>query len=510
VKAPNPIDRWEEELTMPMLSRVRFPEDIEPLVQLIEDTPPEGILARALERLRAGLPIQTMLTASALAVTRSSDLPPGHHGGPLHPLAGLYAVAKLVGRLEGEQRFIPVLQHVALSNRHIHHPAMGPFQLLEFAPLDAGGVEATESAFLKAVTRGESNHADHLFQWLWQHASAIEAFDLLMSVAIPKNFHDDHYFLFPAFLWRTFETGILDRSYLPLLMRPAVRYVTRYPVAPNNPIASPLPRIEALIEEHGLLTRVLRQRTGADETAAVGGLGEAMARVDAYAHIPVLMAKALADGLSLEGAGEALSIGAAGLFLRSLTGNPMDVHLHTSANLRRYLLRLDGLSLRSKLLLLLTWHTGPEVRSTENRMERAPQPDRAAVAALPHRAEPDLLDAIAQSIYSQPPTDFSKVANLGEMRAVPEVKETVNLAQQYVERGYDPATLIARLAEIVCHDNFTEMHAVKHHQAIVEEFHATREPWRSMHLVCGAQASAISFGKNMTVYEEYLERLHAA
>ena len=62
----------------------------------------------------------------------------------------------------------------------------------------------------------------------------------------------------------------------------------------------------------------------------------------------------------------------------------------------------------------------------------------------------------------------------------------------------------------VCHDNFTEMHTFKHHQSIVEEYHATREPWRWMHLVCGAQAAAISFGKNMTVYEEYLELLHAA
>ena len=44
-----------------------------------------------------------------------------------------------------------------------------------------------------------------------------------------------------------------------------------------------------------------------------------------------MIAQALADGLSIEGAGEALSIGAAGLFMRSLTGNPMDVHLHTSA-----------------------------------------------------------------------------------------------------------------------------------------------------------------------------------
>ena len=140
----------------------------------------------------------------------------------------------------------------------------------------------------------------------------------------------------------------------------------------------------------------------------------------------------------MEGAGEALSIGAAHLFLRSLTGNPMDVHLHTSANLRRYLLKLDGLSKKNKLLALLLWHTGPEVKSTQYRMQPAPQPNPEAVAALPHRTQEDLLDAITQSIYTQPPTDWSKVSNLGQMRAVPEVRHTVNLAQQYVTLGYDP------------------------------------------------------------------------
>ena len=70
--------------------------------------------------------------------------------------------------------------------------------------------------------------------------------------------------------------------------------------------------------------------------------------------------------------------------------------------------------------------------------------------------------------------------------------------------------LIKRLAETVCHDSFTEMHAFKHHQSIVEEFHNTREPWRWMHLVSGVQAAAISFGKNMEVYEGALDLLHAA
>src|SRR5262249_29830675 len=83
-----------------------------------------------------------------------------------------------------------------------------------------------------------------------------------------------------------------------------------------------------------------------------------------------------------------------------------------------------------------------------SRMEPAPQPDMAAVAALPPRTQDELLDAIAYSIYNQPPTDWSKVTNLGKMMAVPEVKETVNLAQQYVQCGDDAQALIALHAQI--------------------------------------------------------------
>jgi hypothetical protein len=494
---------------MPVPQRVQFPDAIEPLVQFIEDTSPDDILDLTLQKLRAGVPTQTMLTASALAVTRSTDMPAGHHGGPLHPLAGLYALSKLVDRLEGEDRFLPVLQHVALTNKHIHHPAMGPYGLIEFEPEDTGGVEANKKAFLAAVGRGEYNKADHLFLWLWDHAPRIETFDLLLSVAIPKNFHDDHYFMFPGTVWRAFQTGVLDEIYLPVVMRQVVRFVTRSPVAPNNPMPSPLPAIEALIEEHQLTKRILRQRSGEDETAAIGALGEAIGRVDVFADIPVLIAKALASGLSLEGAGEALSIGAAGLFIRSHCGNPMDVHLHTSINLRRYLLALDGISLHNKLMLLLTWQSGPEIRSTQMRMGPAPQSDITAVQTSP-RTQEELLDAIKQGIYNQPPVDWSKVSNLGQMRAVPEVEEVANLAQQYVQCRYDPQALIACLGEIVCHDNFTEMHSFKHHQSIVEEFYTTHEPWRWLHLVCGVRAAAVSFGKNMAVYEEYLDLLHAA
>src|SRR5262245_53423702 len=97
---------------------VRFSDDIEPLVQFIEETDGSRILEATLAKLREGLSVRKLLTASALAVTRSSDLPPGHHGGPLHPLVGLHALHHTVDRVPGEERSLPVLQHVALSNKH--------------------------------------------------------------------------------------------------------------------------------------------------------------------------------------------------------------------------------------------------------------------------------------------------------------------------------------------------------------------------------------------------------
>src|SRR5207253_7337999 len=77
-----------------MARPVAYPESIEPLVRFVEETAPEHIVARTHDRLVAGTPVRDMLLASGLAVVRSSDLPPGHHGGPLHPLSGLHAVRR--------------------------------------------------------------------------------------------------------------------------------------------------------------------------------------------------------------------------------------------------------------------------------------------------------------------------------------------------------------------------------------------------------------------------------
>ncbi len=484
-----------------MAHRVTYPDRIEPLVQLVEETPPERIVAKVHGQLTSGTGFRDMLLASALAVVRSSDLPPGHHGGPLHPLAGLHSVRSVAARLPGEHAMLPVIQHVAVANKHIHSPAMGPYILAEARPISEGDdVEATVRAFRQAAGRGVYNACDHYFLYLLERLSPIQVLEHVLEVAVPKNALDDHYFLFPVFTWRALEH--FGWEYARYLGRAPVRYATR----PTMPAS--LDEVDALISEHELLERDLRSATGDDETAAVTALADAIGRVADFAMIPPMLARALADGLSLEGTVEALSVGGSTLFLRSQTGNPMDVHINTGVNTRRYLLRQPELSRRIKLQALLVWNTGPEVRMAQRMLAAQPQPEAERVAALPVRSQAELLDELAALIDRLPVGERLPAANLASWRCTDEVKQAAALAQQYADLGYAPAPLITMLGKIACRDNFTELHAFKHHQATYEEFHATRPSLRWRHLVAAVQAAAISHGRIQDVWDHAAEVLH--
>src|SRR5712691_4288764 len=484
-----------------MAQRVLYPDHIEPLVRFVEETTPEHIVARAHDKLAAGTSVKDMLLASGLAVVRSSDLPPGHHGGPLHPLAGLHAVRHIAARLPGEYAMLPVIQNVAVANKHIHSPAMGPFILAEAKPVsEKDSVEATLAAFRAAVGRGVYNACDHYFLYLLERLSPMQVLEHLLQVAIPKNQLDDHYFLFPVFTWRALE--YLGWEYARFIGRAPVRYITR----PSDPTS--LEEVDRLIDTHGLLERELRVKTGDDETAAVTALANEIGRCSKFTEIPEMVARALGDGLSLEGVGEGLSVGGSTLFLRSQTGNPMDVHINTGANTRRYLLRQPELSLRTKLRALLVWHCGPEVRSAQRKLASVMQPEPERVAALPFRTQDELLEEIQDLISSLPAGERLPGANLGTLRCTDAVKQAAAMAQQYANCGYAPELLITTLGKIACRDNFTEMYAFKHHQATDEEFYATRPSLRWHHLVAAVQAAAISHGRTQEVYEYAAGMLH--
>ena len=67
--------------------------------------------------------------------------------------------------------------------------------------------------------------------------------------------------------------------------------------------------------------------------------------------------------------------------------------------------------------------------------------------ALPPRTQADLLDAVVESIEGQPWLDWRKIGVA--MTVAPDsVKDTVALARQYAESGYDATAYFERLGEI--------------------------------------------------------------
>lgn len=435
------------------------------------------------------------MAAAALAVSRSTEIPSNHHGGPVHPVSGAHAIFGVAELMPPETAMLPIVQSVALANKHVHTPTMGPALMVDLEALSVDDdVAATEEAFATAIRNRQPVTAERHLLWLLQNVSSGRIIDLMLEAALRRNALDDHYFLYPLLTARALDD--LGWEWASVLMRPPVRYLSRHPimdpvfpfrpeyVAKNVEMYNSFDVLEAIIDDHKLLDLDVEEKSTAEETAMIGEVADRIGALDVYSKMPEMLAEAIAGGLSLGGAGEALSVGAGLIFLRSDSGNPFDVHIHTGINVRRYILGLDGVSLRNKLLALFTWGTGPEVRDQQRKMRWVARSSADEIAAMPKRDEGELLNAITEALFALPAFDMeAEGVRVNEIYVSDAVRQISGLSQQYSELGYDPAAFFGRMAELVCHDDYSEMHAYKMLQAAREEYYSTREEFRWVHLV---------------------------
>ena len=519
-----------------MYQPLRFQTDVEALVRFVEETTPDRIISETVNKLRAGLAPTALLKAAALAIVRSTELPAGHHGGAVHPISGLHGCLHTARRLGGEAGYLPLIQHVAVCNHHIHSPHMGPYIMPELEPRD-GSVDAayevfhdiessvvhlgevntvqpdgeqlaaTVAAFLSNIASRRPVAAEQCLLWLLERQSPGEVLDHLLPLCIARNHLDDHNFLYPVLTAIALEDIGWDCA--SVLLRPVVRYHARDASDISIDADFRFERLESALHEFNLLSTELPVSTGPAETDTIGELGNRIGRSRKFSDNIELMAKALADGLSLEGAGEALSIGASTVFVSTTYGNPMDSHLHTGVATRRFLTRLSGVSQRSRVLALLSGLTGPECTCSEPLMTWVPAVEPAVRAALPHRDQEQLLEAIRDCIEQQPKADWRSTLRVDEVVAPRAARDAMVLAQQYVEQNYDVPVLFEQLGALVSRDDFTELHSIKQHQAIVDEYNTTRAPLRNVHVLAAAKSAVcIRSGKEQSVFDQLSPLLH--
>ena len=481
-----------------MLKPLEFSPSVETVVRFIEDTAPEHIVEATAERLAEGTPAIDLLRAAALAVTRSTELPPDHHGGPVHPVAGIHAVHQLSRRLTAGWSNVPVIQSVALANRHIHSPEMGPALLPALAADDSVSPDPTiaREQFHRLIVERRPVAAERYMIGLLKADRVGDVLAPMLEVAIPRNSLDDHYLLYLVHTVRGLDD--VGWEWAGTLLRPPLRYLATNPLmdavgefgaeymGENVKEYQAFDHIESLLERHNLLDGALRIESVDDEATAIGALGEHLGDLVDHRVMSEALASAMASGLSLKGAGEALSYAAGLLYLRTTTGNPFDVHMHTGLNPRRYLLNRDDLPVRIRILLLLSWPHGPEVRNLFPRMN--PQQSLSDVEVGENVGQGGLLEAIRSSIETQPELDLDSLSvPIDDVVAAPEVDEVMKLAYAYARRGYDAEPVFELFAKLVSQEDVTEMHAYKLQEATREEYYATREPFRWVHLVSAAR-----------------------
>jgi len=208
--------------------------------------------------------------------------------------------------------------------------------------------------------------------------------------------------------------------------------------------------------------------------------------------------------LSMMGVLEGLSLGGARRYLRSNTGNPFDVHLHTGINARRYLLSVEGLSQKARLLTLLSWGQGYEIRHLDKTLQWDPIRVSLLTELPEGGSEQEVIDSIAKHLECQPQFDLNTLeGSIAELRAPESVLHITKMAADYLECGHDPEALFKFLAFDVCKDDQSEMHAYKMQQAAYDEYTHSRQRFRDVHLLAAVKhAATVARLGPRTVYPE--------
>lgn len=457
---------------------------LEPLVVLMQETPPGRLLPLLQERLRAGTSLRDLVAAAALANSRTFG---GEDYIGFHTLMALPPALSMAAELPEAQRPLPVLKVLYRNTSRIQERGGRRNEVLGVveagtAPAPGSGGETLRGQVrarqlgsaeqtLAALVRRDSDEAFNSLLWTVQDATEV------------------HRTVLPYRAWEL--TSIIGLDQAQTLLRNSLRFCIQ---AENNPRYvehfSPVRRLlPRLLDDHRLLSRPLGTRRAEDawvdrfsNTVFAAGRDEAADAV----------AAALAEGIDPDAIGEALALAANQLVLRdqgrsereaqpnkpvgSVHGDGIGVHASDSCNAWRNLARLGNGRNRAACLILAGYQVAQD-RTTRGGdfLGWQPYPREEARERITARA-PEVLLAEAQEA----------IRGRDQARAAAAI-------QRYGELGHPArAALDVLLRYAVSEDG--ALHAEKYYRTAVEDFAATRAPFRWRHLVGLARVTASAHG----------------
>ncbi|HKI32820.1 MAG TPA: hypothetical protein VKA46_13295 [Gemmataceae bacterium] len=454
--------------------------DREPLVALMQETPADKLLPLVVAKLKDGTDLKTLVAAAALANARTLG---GHNYDGYHTFMALSPAWEMARELPEERRPLPVLKVLHRNARVIQGSGGGKHEMLHAVtpaalPKDRPGGEVLR----EATHKHDINAAERTFAAL-VHGSADDAFnDLLYSIQDEVNVHR------VVLVWRAWATlDLAGKEQAHTLLRQSVHFCCTEGNLDHLEIHTLLPK---LLDQYKLLGKEIGKRKADDawiekmaETIYGGGRTRAADAV----------AAALADGMSPEDIGEAMSVAANRLVLcdrgrqnakdgkpiGSVHGDSVGVHASDSANAWRNIARVSNTRNTFASLICGAYHTaGQNGGQTKEPYQLAEQLEKIKAKD----GETLLKEAEAAIKAREQARAAALIHRYGELK-LPE-RPVFDLLLRYA----------------VSEDG--ALHAEKYYRTVTEEFAKTREAFRWRQLVALARVTASECGYPAPGYAE--------
>jgi len=451
---------------------------MEPLVALMQESPADRLLPAVVERIRAGTDVRQLVAAAALANARTFG---GQDYEGYHAFMALAPAFQMSCELPESERALPVLKVLYRNTNHIQqmggrtHEALSP---VEPANLPEGRAAADA---LRDLTRHQNvEGAERLFAALAHRSLDLAYNDLQFLVQDHVNVHR------VVLAWRAWALlDLTGKEHAHTLLRQSVRFCCDEEVGfkkrqSADPLQSLLP---SLLERKGLSSGPLGDRRPDD--AWVDRLSQTIYASNRE-QAARAVAEALAEGISPEVVGEAISLAANQLVLHdpgrtqadtpakpkgSVHGASVGVHASDAANAWRNIARVSNPRNVVASLIVGGYHTaGQSAGLSPHGYPFAEHREKVA------KLEPDAL---------LPEAEAAIKAN-DQARACA-------LVHRYGELGRPDRPAFDLLLRYAISEDGA-LHAEKYYRTVTEEFATTRPAFRWRHLAALARVTASEYG----------------
>jgi hypothetical protein len=470
---------------------------LEPLVELMQETPTNRLLPLLVERLRSGTRLRQLVAAAALANARTFG---GEDYVGFHTMMALAPAYHMAMELPETQQPLPILKVLYRNNQRIQQVGGRKAEVLRPTQPATVGEHPSGGEILRRVVRQKDVAlAERTFAALAQRGASGAFNDLLWTV---QDNTEVHRVVLPYQAWDLLD--LIGQEHAHTLLRQSLRYCVKSERDWRHTAETDEPRtlLPKLLDQYKLLARpeAMRSADGAWVERMSRTIFESSPQAAADAA-----AAALAEDMSYEAVGEAISLAANQLVLRdmgrtaqqvqpnkplgSVHGDSIGVHACDSANAWRNMVRACNRRNAVASLILGAYQVALDrVARGGDFLRWAPWP-RAEDLEKARKVAPDQLIAEAESA----------------IRANDQARSCA-LVHRYGELDRPAGPVFELLLRYAVSEDGA-LHAEKYYRTVVEEFGSTRKAFRWRQLTALARVTASEYGSAAPGYGEARELL---